>query len=290
MIAVMGAAGNVGGKVADLLLGRPERIRVFQHVRRLDELEERGAEVVAGDAVEVDDLRPLFDDADVALVMVPEDVAQPRFVATRSRIAAALAQGLREARVPHVVALSAVGADRADAPGPQHGLHELERRLSELADSNVLVLRSAAYMDYLLASLPLIRSQRINGSAVNGDLRFPMIATRDVAWEAAERLARRDFAGHQVKLLLGPEDVSLRQATGAIGALLGMAELPYMELPPADMRRALAGAGMSEEAALVMVDMQLALNDGRYFDGVRRTPATATPTRLDEFLKEALAR
>jgi uncharacterized protein YbjT (DUF2867 family) len=290
MIAVMGAAGNVGGKVADLLLRGGERIRVLQHVRRLDELRDRGVDVVAGEAAEADDLRPLFDGADAALVLLPEDVAQPRFVATRSRIAAAVAQALREARVPHVVALSAVGADRDDAPGPQRGLHEFERRLSELADGNVLVLRSAAYMDYLLASLPLIRSQRINGSAVNGDLRFPMVATRDVAQEAAERLARRDFAGHQVKLLLGPEDVSLRQATGAIGALLGIADLPYVELPPAEMRRALAGAGMSEEAASVMVDMQLALNDGRYFNGVRRTPATTTPTRLEEFLKEALAR
>ena len=40
-----------------------------------------------------------------------------------------------------------------------------------------------------------------------------MIATADVAREAAERLARRDFTGHTAKLLLGPEDVSMREAT-----------------------------------------------------------------------------
>jgi uncharacterized protein YbjT (DUF2867 family) len=145
-------------------------------------------------------------------------------------------------------------------------------------------------MDYLLASLPLIESRRINASAVRADLRLPMIATRDVAREAAERLLRRDFAGHSDKLLLGPEDVSMREATRALGERLGLPELPYVELPPADMKGALRAAGMSEEAASLIVDMQLAVNDGRFFDGVRRTPETATPTRLDEFLTDALSR
>jgi uncharacterized protein YbjT (DUF2867 family) len=288
MIALMGAAGNVGGKVADLLLREHQPVRVLGHVRKLDELKGRGAEVVTGDAVEVGDLLALLEGAEAAMVLLPENPADPRFVATRSRISRALGEALRAARVPHVVALSTVGVER-DAPGPQGGLHEFEQRLSELADSNVLVVRSAAYMDYLLASLPLIRAQRINGSAVDGDLRFPMVATRDVAAEVAKRLVRRDFTGHTDRLLLGPEDVSMQQATSLIGSLLGIPELPYVQLPPDDMRRALAGAGMSQEAAALMVDMQLALNDGRYFAGVRRTPETATPTRLEEFLKEALS-
>jgi hypothetical protein len=150
------------------------------------------------------------------------------------------------------------------------------------------VLQPASYMDYLLANLPLIRSQGVNGSAIDGDRRFPMIATVDVAREAAERLARRDVAGHQAKLLLGPEDVSMRQATRAIGARLGLPELPYVTFPPDDVKGALLGAGMSEEAASLLMEMQLAVGDGRFFDGVRRTAATATPTRLEEFLAQAL--
>jgi uncharacterized protein YbjT (DUF2867 family) len=144
-------------------------------------------------------------------------------------------------------------------------------------------------MDYLLANLPLIQSQKINGSAIKGDLRFPMIATQDVAREAAEQLVRRDFTGHQVKMLLGPKDVSMREATRALGSLLGLPELPYIEFPPADMKGALLAAGMSEEAASLIVDMQVALNEGRPFDGVQRTAETTTPTRLEQFLKNALS-
>jgi uncharacterized protein YbjT (DUF2867 family) len=192
--------------------------------------------------------------------------------------------------VRHVVALSAIGVDQKNVAGPPAGLREYERRLFELEDINVLVLRSALYMDYLLANLPLIQSQQINGSAINGDLKFPMIATQDVAREAAERLMRRDFTGHQTKLLLGPEDVSMREATRVIGSLLGLPELPYVEFPPADMKGALLAAGMSEEAASLLVEMQLALNEGRPFDGVQRTTKATTPTRLEEYLKNALSR
>jgi uncharacterized protein YbjT (DUF2867 family) len=290
MIAVMGAAGNIGSKVTDLLLRRSEEVRVFEHERKLEEFRERGAEVVTGDATNVEDLKSLFEDAVAALVLLPENLADPQFVATRSRISRAIADALRQTRVSHVVALSAVGVDQENVAGPPAGIHEYEQRLFELENINVLVLRSAFYMDYLLANLPLIQSQNINGSAIEGDLKFPMIATQDVAREAAERLVRRDFAVHQAKLLLGPEDVSMREATRAMGSLLGLPDLPYVEFPPADMKGALLAAGMSEEAASLLLDMQLALNEGRPFDGVQRTAEATTPTRLEEYLENALSR
>jgi uncharacterized protein YbjT (DUF2867 family) len=286
VIALMGAAGNVGSTVADLLLADGEEVRALQHGRDLATLGE-GVEVVTGDAMELDDLRAFFDGASAALVLLPENMADPAFVENRSTMARAIVQALRDAEVGHVVALSAVGAALADAPGPPGGLHEFEGHLSEL-DTNVLILRSAAYMDYLLAALPMIRAQQINGSAVKPDVRFPSVATRDVAREAATRLRRRDFTGHEVKLLLGPEDISMAGATRAIGTRLGMPDLAYVEFPADDVAGALQGAGMSAQAAGLVVEMQLALNDGRYFEGVERTADSATPTRFEDFLADAL--
>jgi uncharacterized protein YbjT (DUF2867 family) len=289
MIALMGAAGHVGSKVADLLLGWDQDVRVLEHRRRLGELGERGAEVVGGDALNTEDLRALFRDADAAFVVLPDNLDDPHFVANRARMSRAITEALGETGVGHVVALSMVAADREGAPGPPGGLHDHERRLAGLEHVNLFLLRPAAYMDYLLASLPMIRSQGLNGSAIDGDLSYPMVATRDVAQEAAERLARRDFTGRQSRRLLGPEDVSMRQATRLIGSLLGMPELPYVQFPPADVQRGLVAAGMSEEAARLLVEMQLGINDGWFFGGLRRTAETATPTRLEEFLKEALS-
>jgi hypothetical protein len=112
---------------------------------------------------------------------------------------------------------------------------------------------------------------------------------QDVAREAAERVTKRDFIGHEVKLLLGPEDVTLAEATQAIGERLGIPDLPYVEFPPDGVKSALLGAGMSEQVAGLMVDMQLALNEGRYFVGIRRTAESTTPTRLEDFLSQALS-
>jgi uncharacterized protein YbjT (DUF2867 family) len=289
MIAVMGAAGNVGSKATDLLLRENEEVRIFEHRRKLEEFRKRGAEVVTGDATNVEDLQALFQDASAALVLLPENLADPEFVANRSRMSRAIAYALRTMQVSHVVALSAVGADRADAVGPPAGLHEYEQRLSELEGINVLVLRSAFYMNNLLANLPLIQTQKINGSAIKGDVKLPMIATQDVAREAAERLRRRDFSGHQAKMLLGPEDVTMREATRMIGSLLGWPDLPYVEFPPEGVKKALLSAGMSENAASLLVEMQLALNEGRPFAGIERTAEATTPTRLEEFLMNALS-
>lgn len=289
VIAVMGAAGNVGSKVADLLLREGEQVRVLQHRRDLTVLAERGAEVVGADALDAEALRAFFAGARSALVLLPEDVADPSFAANRSRMSRAIRDALEASGVAHVVVLSMVGAARTDAPGPPAGLHEFEHLLEELDAVNVLVLRSAMYMDYLLANLPMIRAQGLNGSAVRGDVRIPMVATEDVAREAADRLRRRDFTGHEVKLLLGPEDLTMVEATRAIGARLGMPDLPYVEFPAEGVRDALVGAGMSQEAAGLIVDLQLALGEGLYFEGVQRTALSATPTRFVDFLRESLS-
>jgi uncharacterized protein YbjT (DUF2867 family) len=283
----MGAAGNVGRKVADLLLEAGEEVRTLQHGRDLTYLKERGADVVTGDAMSVDDLRAFFGGAVAALVLLPENVADPMFVEHRREMSRTIRDALRASHVGHVVALSTVGAALVDAPGPPGGLYGFERDLGEL-ETNVLVLRSAAYMDYLLAAVPMIQAQKVNGSAVKADVRFPVVATLDVAREAFDRLRRRDFAGHEVKLLLGPQDITMAEATRAIGARLGVPDLPYVEFPTDGVKGSLVEAGMSEEVAGLLVDMQLAVNEGQYFKGVRRTPESATPTRLEDFLATAL--
>jgi uncharacterized protein YbjT (DUF2867 family) len=286
----MGAAGNVGSKVAELLLEAGERIRVLEHARVLKDLRSSGAEVVIGEATEVEDLRALFRGASAAFVLLPEDVTDPSFVERRTVMGRAIRDALRAEMVSYVVALSAVGAAHEDAPGPPGGLHAFERYLGELEEANVLVLRSAAYMDYLLAALPMIRAQKVSGSAVKANVQFPMVATEDVAREAADRLIKCDFKGHEVSLLLGPEDVSMSEATRAIGRQLDMPDLPYVEFAPADVKTALLEAGMSAEVAGLLVEMQLALNDGVYYEGVTRTAESSTPTRFVDFLSQALPR
>jgi uncharacterized protein YbjT (DUF2867 family) len=291
MIAVMGASGNVGSKVTDRVLSEGQNIRVFgRSAERLEHFGRRGAEVVVGDAINLDDLVMLFRDAVSALVVLPDNVTDPHYVSNRSEMSRAITRALREQEVGHVVLASSVGADRDRGVGPVAGLHELEELLFGLEDANVLSLRAAWHMENLLAGLPMIQEQKINGSAIRGDHPFPMIATVDIAERAARHLLHRDFTGRTVETILGPEDVSMNEATHSLGAALGIPDLPYVEFPPEGVRAALQGMGMSEEFASLLVESQVAINEGRVLEGVERTPESTTPTRVAEFLRSALAR
>jgi len=291
MIAVMGASGNVGSKVAELLLGQGQEVRVFgRSAERLEPLGRRGAEVVVGDAIDLDVLQVLFKDAVSALLVLPDNVTDPHYVSNRSQMSRAITQALRDQHVGHVVMASSIGADRDRGVGPVAGLHELEGLLFGLDDANVLLLRAAWHMENLLASLPMVQWQKINGSAIKGDHRFPMIATVDIAENAAQHLLSLDFTGHIVETILGPEDVSMNEATRALGAALGIPGLPYIEFPPEGVKAALLGIGMSEEFATLLVESQIAINRDRVLDEVQRTAETTTPTRLEDFLKAALPR
>jgi hypothetical protein len=86
---------------------------------------------------------------------------------------------------------------------------------------------------------------------------------------------------------VGPEDVSLRAATRALGERLGLPGVGYVQFPPADVQGALMGFGMSEAGASAMVELQLGLNRHGSFASVRGTADATTPTRLADFLEEA---
>jgi uncharacterized protein YbjT (DUF2867 family) len=289
MIAVMGASGAVGSKVANLLLKEKQDVRVFgRSAEGLEPFGRGGAEVVVGDAINVDDLQALFKDAASALVVLSGDLADPHYVSSRSEMSRAITRALRQRKVSHVVLASSIGADRDRGVGMVAGLHELERLLFGLEDANVLSLRAAWHMENLLASLPMIKEQKMNGSAIKGDHRFPMIATVDIAERAARHLTHRDFSGHIIETILGPEERSMNEATRALGAALGMPDLPYVEFPPEGVKAALQGIGMSEEVASLLVELQIGINENRLMDEVRRTSETTTPTGLEEFLRSTL--
>jgi len=133
--------------VTDLHLDQEQGLRVFgRSAGRLLAFGRRGAEIVEGNAINVDDLQMSFKDAGAALVVLPDDVTDPRFVSNRSQMSWAITQALRDHHVGHIVLASSIGAGRDRGVGPVAGLHELEELLFGLEDANVLSLRAAWHM------------------------------------------------------------------------------------------------------------------------------------------------
>ncbi len=72
---IMGATGNVGGKIADALLKKGEGVRVLSRsMAKLRSLEERGAKAYAGDAADPFFLTRAFTGADAIFVLTPPDL------------------------------------------------------------------------------------------------------------------------------------------------------------------------------------------------------------------------
>jgi len=286
MIAILGATGNVGGKIADMLIKRGEAVRLI--ARSADRLRAKagtGATVLAGDANDTKFLSTAFKDVDAVFTLIPPNPAADNFMTYATSIGESIATALKNAKVKYVVNLSSVGAELSKGTGPIKGLHEMEERLKGIKGLNVLNLRCAYFMENLLWSIDLIKSQGVNGDSMRGTVRIPMIATRDIASYAADRLVKKDFTGSTVQYLLGERDISMTEATEIIGRKINKPGLSYVTFPYDDAEKAMVNMGMSPDMSRNYSEMSRAFNDGLIKPG-KRTNDNTTKTSLETFCDE----
>ena len=287
MITVMGATGHTGKKIAEALLDAGQRVRALGRSEgRLAGLRRAGAEVFAGDTSDEDFLARAFRDTVAVYTLLPTDRQAPDYPARQRQEGEAIARAIRESGVRHVVALSSLGADLCERTGVIAGLHAQEERLKRLEGANLLLLRPVSFFENFHDALGLIKHQGINADSVASDLAVPMVATRDVADAAARALMAPDWNGVVVRELLGPRDLTYREATRILGERIGKPDLAYVQLSYADMAGALVRAGLSASFAGLYVEMTRAFNEGRVRPRAGRTPENTTPTRFEDFAGE----
>lgn len=284
MLVITGATGNIGSKATEILLARGEKVRVIgRDPARLCQFVAKGAEVMVGDICEVEFLANACTGAEAVFSMIPPNYSAPDFREYQNRIGSNIADAITKSGVRYVVNLSSQGAELPGGTGPILGLHDQEARLNSLAGVNVLHLRPTYFMENLLMNIPLINQMGIAGSAVRGDQRFAMIATKDIAAKVAEHLIRRDFTGKVVKDLLGQRDLTLDEAISIIGDKIGLPELKYVQFPYADAEKGMVAMGISPDLSRLFIEMSAALNDGLFATGRPRTAENTTPTAIEEF-------
>ncbi len=288
MIVVTGAAGKIGSGITSNLLSQSKKVRCI--ARRPEELQRfsgKGAEAVVGSLDDLNFLTKAFSGAAAVFTIIPPDYSVLNsvhdFRAYQNKVGTSIAEAIEKSGVKYVVNLSSQGAHLPDRTGTIKGLHDQEERLNRLKDVNILHLRPAYFMENLLMYIPMIKNANMAGSAIKGDLKFSMIATRDVAAAATERLIRMDFAGKSVRDFLGQRDLSLCEAMSIIGRKISRPDLRYVQFSYKDARKGLLGAGLSEDMANLFVEMSRALNEGLFGVNVPRTDENTTATSIEEF-------
>ena len=283
MIVISGATGNIGSKISAELLSRGHKIRcIARNVGKLDELVGKGAEIAVGSLEDTAFLTKAFSGADAVFAMIPPNYTAPDFRAYQNSIGASIAEAIGQSGVKYIVNLSSQGAHLPDNTGPIKGLRDQEERLNKLRGVNTLHLRPTYFMENLLVNIEMIRNMNILGSAIGGALKFPMIATKDIAQFTADRLLKRDFAGTSMRDLLGPSDISMNEVTEILSKKINKPDLKYVQFSYEDTEKALVGMGFSIDVSRLFVEMLKAINERLIMDTQRNIENT-TETTFVEF-------
>ncbi len=287
MYVVLGASGNTGHVVAKTLLSRGQKVRVVgRDEARLKPLAVAGAEIFVGDLTNAASLSQAFHKADAAYVMIPPDLTSTDYRVYQERISDAISTAILNAGVKDVVSLSSFGADKESGTGPVAGLHNLEEKLNQIGDANVLHLRAGYFMENTLPQVGAIRKMGMMIGPVRADLKLPMIATRDIGAAAADALLRLDFQGKQTRELQGQRDLDYSEMAKITGRAIGKPDLGYIQAPNDQIKAAFVQIGMSENMADLILEMAGALNSGHMRAFEFRAAANTTPTKFETFVSE----
>jgi uncharacterized protein YbjT (DUF2867 family) len=285
MYVITGAAGNTGKIVATELLAQGKKVRaVGRSAEHLQPLISKGAEAFIAALEDGAAVQKAFAGATAVYGLIPPNMAAADdFRSYQNRVAKNQTDAIKANGVKYVVNLSSVGGDRPDHNGPVGGLYDFEQMLNALPNVNVLNLRPGYFMENFFASVALIKGMGINGSAIKPELKFPVISTYDIGRYAAKRLLALDFSGKSFQDLGGPRDISMPEATAALGKAIGRPELPYVCFSYEDAIKGMSGMGLPVKFAELYADMARGLNEGLMKPQKPRTDESTTPTSIEDF-------
>lgn len=286
MYVILGATGNTGSVATETLLAKKEAVRVVGRSKEhLARFASRGAETFVADLTDSAALVRAFKGARAVYAMIPPNISAPDPRAYQEQVTNSIASALGSAKISHVVCLSSVGADKPDKTGPVLGLHEFEKKLTQIPQLNALYLRAGYFMENTLAQIGIIKSMGKMAGPVRADLALPMIAAHDIGVAAADALQKMDFKGHQERELLGQRDLSYTEAAKIVGAAIGKRDLTYEQMPAEQAIEGMSQMGMSRAFATSLAEMCNSLNNGYMRALESRSPHNSTPTSYESFVR-----
>jgi len=285
MYVITGATGNTGKILAMELLSKGKKVRaIARHADKLQALAEKGAEIVVGDISDASFVMKAFEGATAAYLMIPGDLHSLDFSMDQRKIVDNLFEAVKANHVNNVVMLSSIGAHLHEGVGVVNGLAYMEKRFFTLQDTNIVTLRPGYFMENLFGQISIIKEMGIAGTAIKGDLKIPMVATKDIAQVAFGYLNDLNFNGHLVRYVLGPRDVSYNEVIAVLGKAIGNPDLRYEQFSYENAKRGMVQTGfVSENVADLFNALTEAINSGKAIDYHTRTLENSSPTDIKEF-------
>ena len=265
-VLVTGASGQLGRLVVDQLLATLPAGQVAATVRTREAaaaLAARGVQARIADYDQPDSLDAALAGIGRVLLISSSDLGR-RVAQHRNVIEAA-----RRAGVGLLAYTSVLHADTS--PLGLAGEHRDTEALLQNSGVPSVLLRNGWYTENYTASIPAaLAHHALFGSA--GEGRIASAARTDYAAAAVAVLtAAQDMAGRTLELA-GDEAYSLPELAAEIARQSGR-PVSYTNLPEADYRAALVGAGLPEMLASLLADSDTGASKGALFDDSRQLGA-----------------
>lgn len=258
MIVITGASGQLGRLVIEALLHTLPASEIVAAVRspaKVSDLAARGVQVRQADYTQPATLDAAFQGADKLLLISSSEVGQ-RVPQHRAVIDAA-----QRAGVKLLAYTSLLHADVS--PLGLAAEHQATEALLRASGLPHVLLRNGWYTENYAASVPAALAHGVLlGSAGTG--RIASAARADYAEAAAAVLTQDDQAG-RVYELAGDTAYTLAELAAEITTQSGK-EIAYKDLPEADYKAILLGAGLPEGLAALLADSDVGASKGGLFD------------------------
>ena len=220
MYVIAGVSGNTGSIVANALLEQGKKVRVIvRDATKGEAWKARGAEVAVASVEDEDALTKALEGATGGYFLSPPDAASQDFIKARHATVETIARAVERSKLPHVVFLSSIGAQREAGTGPIRALHYVEERLAKTPAKTTFV-RAAYFLDNWASVLGAAAHGKLP-TFLPADLVVPMVSTKDIGLVAAKALLEPPSGKSEVIELSGPRDYSSREIAGVLGKIVG---------------------------------------------------------------------
>lgn len=258
MIVITGANGQLGSLVIDTLLKSVPASQIVAAVRtpaKAAALAARGVEVREADYERPETLRTAFAGASKLLLISSSEVGK------RTAQHQAVIEAAKAAGVQLLAYTSILHADTS--PLPLAAEHLATEQLIQASGLPAVILRNGWYTENYLASVPTaLQYGALLGSA--GEGRIASATRADYAAAAAAVLLADNQAG-RVYELAGDASYTLTELAAAITQASGT-PVKYQDLPPAEFKGVLLGAGLPEGLAALLAESDEGASRGGLFD------------------------
>lgn len=284
---ITGSLGNISLPVTQNLLKAGHDVTVISSSEsRRAQIESLGAKAAIGSVQDVAFLESAFVGGDVAYLMIPSEFALPDYAAFQLEVADKYLQAIRTSGVSSIVLLSSIGAHLRKGAGPIDALGYLEKKLAQLPDLKVKILRPSYFFSNLYSQIGLIKQAGIAGANFGGtDEKLLLTDPIDIAAVATEELLA-PFTAPQTITYIASDERHPQEIAAVLGKAVGKEQMPWVVFSDEDALNGMKGAGLNDSFARLYMEMGQALQNGTMQEHYHEIGAKPTGKyKLEDFAK-----